>query len=67
MKIKDMTNKQLKEAYYEYNYIINLANNGAGCYGVKDIMMLEALEKEINDRGGEIENTKRVRLNEKKH
>ena len=50
MKLSEMTNKQLEEEYISYDEIINKV----GCYGTKDLMWLNAIEKEIQKRGGEI-------------
>ena len=57
-KISEMTNKQLKEEFDEYNDIVN-----GICYGVKDLMWLSAITREIEKRGGEISTRSKVSFN----
>lgn len=50
MKISEMSNTELEEEFISYDEMIN----EVGCYGTKDLMWLHAIEKEIENRGGEI-------------
>jgi len=56
MKISDMSNKKLKEEYTAVDETINVVK----CFGTKDLMWRDALEKEILKRGGEITTINKV-------
>jgi hypothetical protein len=49
-KLKEMTNEELQQEFISYDETINKV----GCYGTKDLMWLNAIEAEIDRRGGEI-------------
>ena len=46
-----MSNKELRDEFVSIDQLIN----SVGCYGISDLMWLNAIEKEIEKRGGEIE------------
>jgi len=56
--IGKMTNKQLAN---EYEAMIEQIEN-IGCFGVKDVIYAEQIEKEINKRGFEIQRITKISL-----
>lgn len=50
MSLKEMSNEELQDEFIAYDETINKV----GCYGTKDLMWLNAIEREIARRGGEV-------------
>ncbi len=63
MKLSEMTNKELEEEYIAYDETVYKV----GCYGTKDVMWLNAIEKEIERRGGEVHQEASVFFPEEEH
>ncbi len=49
-KFSDWTTKKLKDEYISYDELINVIK----CYGVKDIMHMDGIARELDNRGVEI-------------
>jgi hypothetical protein len=50
MKLKEMTDEQLKNEYISYWETINVVE----CYGTRDLMWIDSVERELRRRGFEI-------------
>lgn len=56
---KDWTNKKLKQEFLSCDCMVNQVE----CYGRSDLELLTAVEREIEERGGEIITKKVVSFN----
>jgi hypothetical protein len=60
MNLSEMSNKQLEKEFISASELIN----DIGCFGVKDVIYLEQLQREIARRGGEIHTSHKVKFPE---
>tara|TARA_Y100000310_G_scaffold341019_1_gene438802 strand:+ start:6886 stop:7077 length:192 start_codon:yes stop_codon:yes gene_type:complete len=56
MKASELTNKELEEEYIAVCETIDVV----GCFGTKDLMWRDTLEREIDKRGGEVHTAKSI-------